>query len=143
MKQLNKWNEDTTLVIKERLKEVLNDIREKEQARLKKELLKELSKGQSLFKNICQACHGPDGKGIQSMAPPLNRSEWVTGDKHRLTAIVLFGLTGPVEVHGHVYDQDDRSEEHTSELQSLMRNSYAVFCLKKKKNITKTKSTKT
>src|SRR3546814_9830764 len=28
-----------------------------------------------------------------------------------------------------------RSEEHTSELQSLMRNSYAVFCLKKKKHI--------
>src|SRR3546814_10237014 len=27
-----------------------------------------------------------------------------------------------------------RSEEHTSELQSLMRNSYAVFCLKKKTN---------
>src|SRR3546814_10359021 len=27
-----------------------------------------------------------------------------------------------------------RSEEHTSELQSLMRNSYAVFCLKKNKN---------
>src|SRR3546814_2953668 len=27
---------------------------------------------------------------------------------------------------------DDRSEEHTSELQSLMRSSYAVFCLKKK-----------
>src|SRR3546814_9520926 len=27
-----------------------------------------------------------------------------------------------------------RSEEHTSELQSLMRHSYAVFCLKKKKN---------
>src|SRR3546814_1543342 len=31
-----------------------------------------------------------------------------------------------------------RSEEHTSELQSLMRNSYAVFCLKKKKNHSKT-----
>src|SRR3546814_17546525 len=28
----------------------------------------------------------------------------------------------------------ERSEEHTSELQSLMRISYAVFCLKKKKN---------
>src|SRR3546814_4829550 len=28
----------------------------------------------------------------------------------------------------------DRSEEHTSELQSLMRSSYAVFCLKKKKH---------
>src|SRR3546814_1132220 len=31
-----------------------------------------------------------------------------------------------------------RSEEHTSELQSLMRISYAVFCLKKKKNTTET-----
>src|SRR3546814_3904168 len=30
-------------------------------------------------------------------------------------------------------DQVERSEEHTSELQSLMRISYAVFCLKKKK----------
>src|SRR3546814_6518346 len=33
---------------------------------------------------------------------------------------------------------DRRSEEHTSELQSLMRISYAVFCLKKKKDIIKT-----
>src|SRR3546814_3596857 len=33
---------------------------------------------------------------------------------------------------------DKRSEEHTSELQSLMRNSYAVFCLKKKKKHTNT-----
>src|SRR3546814_9789968 len=33
-----------------------------------------------------------------------------------------------------------RSEEHTSELQSLMRISYAVFCLKKKKNTNKNKS---
>src|SRR3546814_7421771 len=32
----------------------------------------------------------------------------------------------------HLYDYD-RSEEHTSELQSLMRISYAVFCLKKKR----------
>src|SRR3546814_1567822 len=31
-----------------------------------------------------------------------------------------------------VYAAGDRSEEHTSELQALMRNSYAVFCLKKK-----------
>src|SRR3546814_4539294 len=34
-----------------------------------------------------------------------------------------------------------RSEEHTSELQSLMRISYAVFCLKKKKKISQTLNT--
>src|SRR3546814_3354637 len=38
--------------------------------------------------------------------------------------------------------QSPRSEEHTSELQSLMRISYAVFCLKKKKT-NKTKQTAT
>src|SRR3546814_6931018 len=32
----------------------------------------------------------------------------------------------------HLLQRYGRSEEHTSELQSLMRNSYAVFCLKKK-----------
>src|SRR3546814_9312289 len=36
-----------------------------------------------------------------------------------------------------------RSEEHTSELQSLMRISYAVFCLKKKTPITDTRSNST
>src|SRR3546814_3328405 len=36
-----------------------------------------------------------------------------------------------------------RSEEHTSELQSLMRISYAVFCLKKKKSTTEYRSTHT
>src|SRR3546814_6387036 len=34
----------------------------------------------------------------------------------------------------HLRKMGERSEEHTSELQSLMRISYAVFCLKKKKN---------
>src|SRR3546814_3493638 len=38
-----------------------------------------------------------------------------------------------VPVHAAYLERGARSEEHTSELQSLMRNSYAVFCLKKKK----------
>src|SRR3546814_8496366 len=40
-------------------------------------------------------------------------------------------------VSGHLKVATGRSEEHTSELQSLMRNSYAVFCLKKKKETPK------
>src|SRR3546814_6483216 len=45
---------------------------------------------------------------------------------------ILEGRAAPAKA-GLVRLLDDRSEEHTSELQSLMRNSYAVFCLKKKK----------
>src|SRR3546814_6726866 len=41
------------------------------------------------------------------------------------------GITGKGQARGN---SGLRSEEHTSELQSLMRTSYAVFCLKKKNN---------
>src|SRR3546814_5424854 len=46
----------------------------------------------------------------------------------------LAGLTLPPPDTGEEHRVHLRSEEHTSELQSLMRISYAVFCLKKKKN---------
>src|SRR3546814_9521798 len=40
------------------------------------------------------------------------------------------------KIESFLLHNDERSEEHTSELQSLMRNSYAVFCLKKQKKNT-------
>src|SRR3546814_5586831 len=55
------------------------------------------------------------------VAAALHRLGHFRTEDHRARAARLLG---PV--------QRDRSEEHTSELQSLMRLSYAVFCLKKK-----------
>src|SRR3546814_8719101 len=49
-------------------------------------------------------------------------------DRRQRVAALGRGAVGVFEVHLH----ELRSEEHTSELQSLMRISYAVFCLKKK-----------
>src|SRR3546814_1314535 len=43
-----------------------------------------------------------------------------------------------IDEQAPILEHVDRSEEHTSELQSLMRISYAVFCLKKKKKKTDT-----
>src|SRR3546814_9117645 len=49
-------------------------------------------------------------------------------------AIVVAGNGAGAHIHARAdIGVADRSEEHTSELQSLMRISYAVFCLKKKK----------
>src|SRR3546814_6791910 len=59
---------------------------------------------------------------IQSIAPPLTLAE----------ATALAGVLGADNCFGL------RSEEHTSELQSLMRISYAGICLKKKKYYTTT-----
>src|SRR3546814_2187687 len=49
--------------------------------------------------------------------------------------LLLSALIGLSQTSEDKAVRDERSEEHTSELQSLMRISYAVFCLKKKKNI--------
>src|SRR3546814_9421703 len=63
-------------------------------------------------------------------------------DIDRSQFILMLGAN-PMASNGSLWTVPDfrkrlRSEEHTSELQSLMRNSYAVFCLKKK-NILKQK----
>src|SRR3546814_9655838 len=52
--------------------------------------------------------------------------------------IRLFSAVWSIRYRRCAYRAGARSEEHTSELQSLMRISYAVFCLKKKKNTTRT-----
>src|SRR3546814_4640658 len=54
----------------------------------------------------------------------------------RHAAFLRLVLTGRVNLTAPKITPIARSEEHTSELQSLMRISYAVFCLKKKKNTT-------
>src|SRR3546814_3745235 len=63
-----------------------------------------------------------------------------TGDKWISHALLIAGAVHRQAFMGEYHQQighpdlsnTDRSEEHTSELQSLMRISYAVFCLKKK-----------
>src|SRR3546814_10052567 len=57
----------------------------------------------------------------------------VVAVKGRAEAVRIYAVLGGPEMAAT--EQHQRSEEHTSELQSLMRISYAVFCLKKKKNI--------
>src|SRR3546814_2142858 len=79
---------------------------------------------------------GPAGAGKSMMAarlpgllPPLTPAEALETSMIRSVAGELKG--GRID---RARPFRSRSEEHTSELQSLMRISYAVFCLKKKKN---------
>src|SRR3546814_6464384 len=56
-------------------------------------------------------------------------------NREKATQVMLHVHTRGKGVCGVYTREVARSEEHTSELQSLMRISYAVFCLKKKKKI--------
>src|SRR3546814_5041998 len=74
------------------------------------------------------------GKGGQALAVTAAQGTFLATDD---PDTIIFRLKNGVLVHDSPkYEAPrilTRSEEHTSELQSLMRISYAVFCLKKKK----------
>lgn len=111
-------NPDTSLALNKRLKKVLNDIAKSKNNSNTKSIAKEYPKGVALFGSVCQTCHGKDGNGVASLAPPLNNSEWVNGDKNKLIPIILFGLTGPVKVAGKVY----KSPEINGDMPSIGQN---------------------
>lgn len=61
--------------------------------------------GADYYGSRCAICHGSDGKGIASLAPPLAQSEWVTGPSEKLARIVLHGMQGPITVKGESWDK--------------------------------------
>src|SRR3546814_4798107 len=78
---------------------------------------------------ICRSCH-ICGRGRGSQTVMATSGAWAARRPHNRVA-------------GRGRERGSRSEEHTSELQSLMRISYAVFCLKKKKTKENTRKLKT
>ena len=52
----------------------------------------------------CNSCHNNDGRGLEGLGPSLVDSPWVVGSPERLTALVLHGIEGPIEVHGEIWD---------------------------------------
>ena len=59
--------------------------------------------GKQLFTAHCAACHQASGKGLPGVFPPLDGSEWVTGDPRILANILLHGVTGEMTVGGNVF----------------------------------------
>lgn len=64
----------------------------------------ELVAGEGIYNTYCASCHQNDGKGAPPRYPPLNGTDWVTGDKQRLIAVIVNGLEGPIEVKGEPYN---------------------------------------
>jgi ubiquinol-cytochrome c reductase cytochrome b subunit len=60
--------------------------------------------GQTVYTTNCSGCHGANGAGTPSVAPPLAGSEFVLGDKTKLATIIAKGLTGPIKVKGQPWN---------------------------------------
>lgn len=110
-------NPDTSLFLSKRLKKINDDIAKKKVNA--PDPAKEFPRGLALYRSICQACHGADGNGVNGLAPLLNNSDWVTGDKKRLAKVVLYGLSGPITVSKKLY----KSPEVSGEMPGIAANS--------------------
>src|SRR3546814_6926952 len=83
----------------------------------------------TLFRSSCDDWHPCTGKRNGATA----ESAWTAADNHRIVHRRWRSASDYRDCRLVGLVRLRRSEEHTSELQSLMRISYAVFCLKKKK----------
>lgn len=62
-----------------------------------------VANGKQVFSANCVACHQASGKGLPGVFPPLDGSEWVTGDERILANILLHGVTGEMTVAGNSF----------------------------------------
>src|SRR3546814_3937872 len=97
-----------------------------------------------MYLDVKRPCSAPMTKGCLSYVMPVDDgkmgAERIETSEEMLTVASQdsFGAKSTLDVDGKSYEmyrldavKGERSEEHTSELQSLMRTSYAVFCLQK------------
>lgn len=85
--------------------------------------------GSALYTKYCSACHQGNGKGDGTRFPPLDESEWVTGDVRRLIKLVLNGLEGPIMVKGKSYlgvmpGHDYLEDEEIAQILTYIRRSF-------------------
>src|SRR3546814_7236260 len=96
-------------------------------------LLPDLTVAESFNSNIYATQNNPASDFITALSPKVDlRSDWGSHALNLHADSTLVRYTTHDSENYNDYTLATRSEEHTSELQSLMRISYAVFCLKKK-----------
>lgn len=60
--------------------------------------------GKRVYTSTCATCHQANGMGVPGQYPPLAGSEWVAGNEERIIRIVINGLSGPIKVAGHDFN---------------------------------------
>jgi mono/diheme cytochrome c family protein len=87
-----------------------------------------LAQGKSVYAQYCLTCHMADGLGVDGMNPPLAKTDYVLGDKTRLTKVLLNGLQG-VEINGEQYHgvmpaQESLTDAQIAAVLTYVRNSF-------------------
>jgi putative membrane-bound dehydrogenase-like protein len=87
-------------------------------------------RGSQVFSHTCVACHGDDGKGVPGAFPPLDGSDWVTGDPSIPARIVAHGVQGPIEVSGQKFNSvmpglSDLTDQEIADVLTFVRQNWS------------------
>jgi nitrite reductase (NO-forming) len=88
-----------------------------------------IERGKDVYTAQCMSCHMEQGEGIESVYPPLAKSDYMMADKKRSINEVLHGLNGPIKVKGVAYDGvmtgfEMLSDQEVSDVLNYVRNSF-------------------
>ncbi len=65
-----------------------------------------IERGKAVYQKECLSCHQADGGGVPHLNPPLYESTNVIGDKKKIIAVVLRGMTDRVPIDGEYYSNN-------------------------------------
>jgi mono/diheme cytochrome c family protein len=88
-----------------------------------------ITRGKDVYTAQCLSCHLEQGEGIESVYPPLAKSDYMMADKKRSIDQVLHGVNGPIKVKGVEYDGvmtgfEMLSDQEVSDVLNYVRNSF-------------------
>ncbi len=92
-------------------------------------LAQQIAAGKALYQGTCSVCHQPDGNGLPNVFPPLAKSDYLMADAERSIAVVLNGLSGPIEVNGAKFDSvmppmRQLNDDEVANILTFVRNSF-------------------
>lgn len=87
-----------------------------------------IARGQEVYASYCITCHMEQGEGIETVYPPLAKSDYLMADKKRSIVVTLKGLSGDIKVNGKTYSGEmtgfDLTDQEVSDVLNYIRNSF-------------------
>jgi uncharacterized protein len=83
--------------------------------------------GRDAYMKACIECHQAEGQGVPDTFPPLDGSEWVTGNPRTLLRIMLGGLAGPIKVKNLEFNSVMPGHSHMSDEEIAAIASYVRY----------------
>jgi len=87
-----------------------------------------IARGKEVYGSYCITCHMEQGEGIESVYPPLAKSDYLMAEKKRSINIILKGMSGEIKVNNVTYNGDmtsaDLTDQEVSDVLNYIRNSF-------------------